>query len=78
MSAAPATASMAMDSQNQCDSANARFASPNTATAANITLPTWRWMGRLLSHRPIRISPPAMDERSRPRPSGPVCSTSLA
>src|SRR5256885_12510352 len=78
MSAAPASIRAAMDSQNQCDSANTRLATPKMATAANITRPTWRWMGRADSHRPMATSPTVMDERSRPRPSGPTLSTSCA
>ncbi len=48
MSAPPATNSAANDSQNRLDSAKTMLARPNTATAMNMVMPTWRLNGRVL------------------------------
>ena len=48
MSAPPATINAANDSQNRLDSENTRLATPNTATAMNIVMPTWRLNGLML------------------------------
>ena len=48
MSAPPATINAANDSQNRLDSENTRLATPNTATAMNMRMPTWRLNGRVL------------------------------
>ena len=78
LAAAIAANSAANDSQNRLDRANTRLATPNSATAANITRPTWRLKGFMLRYRPTDTSPMAMALRSRPRPVGPTSSTSWA
>jgi hypothetical protein len=40
--------------------------------------PTWRSSGQRVSHSDISKAPAAGAARSRPRPQGPTCSTSLA
>src|SRR5690606_1611365 len=48
MSPPPATSSARNDSQNQPDRANTRLATPNSATARNMVMPTCRLKGRVL------------------------------
>ncbi|MNT40185.1 hypothetical protein D3C72_1764830 [compost metagenome] len=55
-----------------------RVPRPKTATPPNIHGPTWRVMGKMASAIEHRAAPAPGAVRSKPRPLGPICSTSCA
>jgi hypothetical protein len=78
MSAAPPTASISSDSQKWVDRPKTMVLSPYTATAPSSSGPVRRRMGQRVSSSDMASAPTAGALRSRPRPAGPTCSTSLA
>ncbi len=75
---APSTASAAIDSRNDVDSANTMVAMPNSATQKNMMRPICRVSGQLTSVADTATAPIAGAARNRPSPSGPVWNTSSA
>ena len=78
MSDAPSSASVAIESGNDEESANTIVAPPKTATAANIVRPTCLCSGWRARMSDIAKAPIAGDARSMPRPVGPTCRMSFA
>ncbi|MNN26231.1 hypothetical protein D3C81_1397320 [compost metagenome] len=78
MSDAPSTTSAPIESGSQLEMPKIIVATPNSATAPNITRPTRRFSGLRASQSAVTSAPMAGDERSSPSPQGPVWRMSRA
>ena len=78
ISAAPATVSATIESQNECDTPNTTMHTPNSATLTSILAPLCRRSGKYASTTAVTTAPTPPAARNQPSPIGPTCRISCA